>query len=140
MPKYWIAVASKEHVVRGISGGFCQVCHGKCGPLRRMKEGDLIIYYSPTVEFGGKAPYRKFTALGKISGKEPYSFRMNDDFVPWRRAVSFMQAQDAAIEPLIDKLTFIHDKKRWGFPFRRGCFSISFEDFSLISESMGVPL
>ena len=26
---YWIAVASREHVRRGVAGGFAQVCHGK---------------------------------------------------------------------------------------------------------------
>lgn len=54
MTRYWIGVASREHVHRGVKGGFAQVCHGKPGPLERMAEGDWIIYYSPTVEFGGQ--------------------------------------------------------------------------------------
>jgi hypothetical protein len=29
MLKYWIGVASKEHVLRGVDEGFAQVCHGK---------------------------------------------------------------------------------------------------------------
>lgn len=49
---YWVAVASKEHVQRGIAGGFAQVCHGKPTPLNRMETGDWIIYYSPTELFG----------------------------------------------------------------------------------------
>jgi hypothetical protein len=39
MTRYWIGVASKEHVQRGVLGGFAQVCHGKAGPLNRMEEG-----------------------------------------------------------------------------------------------------
>lgn len=33
--KYWILVASREHVLKGESGGFIQVCHGKCAPLKK---------------------------------------------------------------------------------------------------------
>jgi hypothetical protein len=50
--RYWIGVASKEHVMRGVQGGFAQVCHGKEGPLKQMTPQDWIIYYSPTIKFG----------------------------------------------------------------------------------------
>jgi hypothetical protein len=26
---YWIGVALKDHVLKGVAGGFCQLCHGK---------------------------------------------------------------------------------------------------------------
>ncbi len=35
---HWLAVASREHVKRGIAGGFAQVCHGKPGPLKQMSQ------------------------------------------------------------------------------------------------------
>ncbi len=35
--RYWIGVACKEHVLRGVTGGFCQVCHGKAAPLNHMR-------------------------------------------------------------------------------------------------------
>jgi hypothetical protein len=38
MKKYWIGVASYEHVQRGIKGGFAQVCHGKISTLKHMSE------------------------------------------------------------------------------------------------------
>ena len=138
MKRFWIAVASREHVMRGVTGGFCQVCHGKPGPLKRMTEGDWIIYYSPTELFGEKSPCRRFTAIGKIDAGEPYTFAMSNDFIPWRRNVIFSSSHEVAIEPLLDKLSFIHDKQRWGFPFRRGCFEIPKTDFSLIAKTMGV--
>lgn len=136
--KYWIAVASREHVLRGVAGGFCQVCHGKGGPLKTMSANDWIVYYSPVERFGGKEPCRRFTALGRILERAPYIFRMSDDFIPWRRDVAFMKIEEAPIEPLIGDLSFIYDKKRWGFPFRRGCFHVPEEDFRQIAHSMGV--
>lgn len=138
MTKHWIAVASREHVMRGVSGGFCQVCHGKSGPLKQMSAKDWIIYYSPTERFGESVPCRKFTAIGQIDDLQPYPFRMSEDFIPWRRNVKFYEAKEIDIAPLIDKLSFIQNKSRWGFPFRRGCFSIGQNDFSLISTNMGI--
>jgi hypothetical protein len=43
-----------------------QVCHGKAGPLRRIRPGDGIAYYSPTIAFGSRTPYRAFTACGTV--------------------------------------------------------------------------
>lgn len=140
MKKFWIAVASKEHVMKGVKEGICQVCHGKPGSLSRMKADDWIVYYSPVELFSQKKPCQAFTAIGIIKKGEPYQFRMNKDFIPWRRDVLFFNAKSVAIAPLIDKLSFIVDKRRWGFPFRRGCFEVSEEDFKSIAEQMGIDI
>jgi hypothetical protein len=134
--RYWIGVVSKEHVMRGVQGGFAQVCHGKEGPLKQMQPNDWIIYYSPTLKFGGKEPCKSFTAIGQVEPGEPYQFQMSDDFIPYRRNVKFFPAKVVSILPLIDSLTFIQDKKKWGFPFRRGCFSISESDFITIATQI----
>ena len=54
--RYWIGVASKEHVKKGVAEGFCELCHGKAQPLKRMNVGDWIIYYSPKEIFQKKTP------------------------------------------------------------------------------------
>jgi hypothetical protein len=140
MVSYWITVASRKHVLEGVSGGFCQVCHGKAGPLRRMVAGDWIAYYSPTMHFGEKETCRKFTAIGQVLNEDPYPFTMWEGFTPWRRNISFHSCTETAIEPLIDELSFISDKSRWGFPFRRGCFAVAASDFQIIARAMGVFL
>lgn len=121
MARYWIGVASKEHVLRGVTEGFSQVCHGNQASLKRMQSGDWIIYYSPTEVFGQKTPCRKFTAIGKIAPGDPYEFRMAIEFIPWRRDVAYFSAQEVAIEPLLDKLSCITNKQRWGFTFVEDC-------------------
>ena len=115
MKRYWIAVASHEHVQRGVQGGFAQVCHGKIGTLKYMSEGDWLIYYSPTDRFGEKEICRRFTAIGIIGEREPYIFEMSEDFTPWRRDVVFVKAKEVPIEPLLEELTFIKDKKNGDF-------------------------
>jgi len=137
---HWIAVASREHVVRGITGGFCQVCHGMGGPLKLMTADDWIVYYSPTERFGEKIACQRFTAIGRVKAREPYQYSMNPDFNPWRCDIEFLLAKEAPIAPLIDNLSFIVNKQKWGFPFRRGCFSVSLEDFQLIASSMGINI
>ena len=52
MSRYWIAVACAEHARRGKELGFMQVCHGKGAPLRRLKAGDGVVYYSPATAMG----------------------------------------------------------------------------------------
>lgn len=138
MTRYWIGVASHEHVQRGVKGGFAQICHGKIGTLRHMSEGDWLIYYSPTFSFGGKDPCRKFTAIGTVDFGEPYTFEMSEDFIPWRRNITFMRSHEAPIAPLLEHLQFIADKVKWGFPFKRGSFEIDQHDFEIIAERMGV--
>ena len=50
MARFWIGVVSENHVKIGVKGGFCQVCHGKGAPLRRMNKGDYLLYYSPKID------------------------------------------------------------------------------------------
>ena len=136
--RYWIGVASHEHVQKAVKGGFTQICHGKISNLKYMSEEDWVIYYSPTYTFGGNDRCRCFTAIGTVDADEPYQFEMGKDFIPWRMNVTFLKAKEVPIEPLLDNLSFIKNKKSWGLPFRRGSFEIPRKDFELIANKMGV--
>jgi predicted RNA-binding protein len=134
--RYWIGVASKDHVARGVTGGFCQLCHGKAQPLKRMERGDWIIYYSPKEAFGGDDTCQQFTAIGRVVGDDVYQFEMTPGFMPFRRAIKFLPAQATDIRPLIPQLNFIQNKSRWGYVFRFGHIEIPQEDFELIASKM----
>lgn len=71
MGSNWIAVACAAHVRRGRSEGFMQVCHGKAAPLRRIRPGDGVVYYSPTTALGGGEPLQAFTAIGRARQGDP---------------------------------------------------------------------
>lgn len=143
--RYWVGVASKDHVARGVAGGFCQLCHGKAQPLKRMERGDWIIYYSPKETYspkakgGGDDTCQQFTAIGRVQGSEVYQFEMAPGFIPFRRDIEFLPAQVTDIRPLINQLSFIQNKSRWGYAFRFGHIEISHEDFELIAAQMLVP-
>jgi EVE domain len=137
MTGHWIAVASAEHVRRGKSEGFMQVSHGKAAPLKRIKPGDRVVYYSPTVTLGGKDRLQASTAIGTVKEGEPYVFDKGNGFKPYRRDVAWTKADEAPIHPLLDRLEFTTGKPNWGYQFRLGLFPISAADFRLIAEAMG---
>lgn len=133
----WIAVASAEHVARGRREGFMQVCHGKAAPLRRVRPGDRVVYYSPTRSFGGKDPLRAFTALGTVLEGAPYEVQMSDDFRPFRRDVAWdPAAAEAPIAPLLDRLSFTAGRMSWGYALRFGLLAATPQDIDLIAAAM----
>jgi predicted RNA-binding protein len=134
--KYWIIVASKDHVQRGLAGGFIQANHGKAAPLKRMHAGDWVIFYSPKREYDKPEKCQSFTAIVRVVDDEVYQRDKGNDFVPFRRKVQFLPSKDVSILPLIDELTFIKDKTHWGAPFRFGMLQIPEEDFQLVASKM----
>ena len=134
--RYWILVAARDHVQRGLSGGICQANHGKEAAIRRMKKGDGVLFYSPRVKFGEDEKCQKFTAIGDIPDDLVYQVHLQDGFSPFRRRVAFRPCAEAPIEPLIPELSFIKNKKSWGYLFRFGMFQIPREDFVKIASAM----
>ncbi len=136
---FWIGVASRDHALKGVVGGFAQLCHGKAAPLRRMVAGDVLVYYAPRERFGESAPCQRFVAIGLITGSEVYPFDMGRGFVPFRRSAAYIQATvEAPIRPLLPLLSFIRDPACWGAVFRFGFLEIPSTDFAIIARAMGV--
>ena len=138
MPKYWIAVASAEHARRG-KAGFMQVNHGKAAPLKRIHPGDGVAYYSPTVTYGGKDKLQAFTLIGRVKEGDIYEGEMGG-WTAHRRDVTWADADDAPIAPLLDTLDFTAGKTNWGYQLRFGLFEISQHDFGLIAAAMHAKL
>lgn len=136
--KYWIGVASRDHVIKGVQGGFAQLCHGKKIPLKKMSTGDWLIYYSSKKSLKENKPYQKFTAIGRVVDPNIYQVKINDDFMPYRRNIDFIHCKEVSIHPLISELSFIENERYWGYPFRFGHLEICAEDFKLISTQMKV--
>lgn len=134
--KHWVIVASKDHVKAGIALVIAQACHGKSASLKRMKKGDLVVFYSGKQTLGKPDICQAFTAIGTVKDDEVFQFQMTSDFCPARRRIDFFESADASILPLIDDLDFIQNKKSWGYPFRFGFFEINQHDFELIACKM----
>jgi EVE domain len=136
--RYWIIVASKDHVMLGVKEGIAQANHGKVTPLRRMKKDDNnIIYYSPKTIYGQNEKCQRFTAIGKIKDSDIFQVKLNETFSPFRRRVEYYQeCKEIPTEDLIPALSFIKNKKSWGYIFRFGLIQILYNDFLTISDEM----
>jgi hypothetical protein len=63
----WVNTVSRDHVERGVAGGFTQANHGRPWMLRKMARGDWIVFYSPKTAFQGGEPVQAFTAIGRVA-------------------------------------------------------------------------
>ena len=135
-PKYWLSVVSKEHILNGIKNKWIMVCHGKERPLKRMKEGDWLINYSPTEKYGDKKPYQCFTGFGQITDGKTFQHQMDDSFHPFGMKIDWKPSNDISVRPYLKSLKFITNPKQWGFKFRLGHFEIPKKDFLLLTQDM----
>ncbi len=136
MTKYFIGVVSREHVLYGVKESIAQIGHGKKQGLARMKKADWFIYYSPKVSLDSTEKLQAFTAIGQIADDTIYQVEISATFKPFRRKMSYKKCKEVPILPLIEKLSFIKNKKNWGFIFRYGLVEIPKEDFELIRSEM----
>jgi hypothetical protein len=143
--RYWVGVVSATHIKLGVQGGFAQHCHGKSAPLKRMRPGDWLVYYSPRLDFAQAEPLQAFTAIGQVEDDRIYEYVMSDSFVPYRRNIRYMPCREVKIALLLEKLSFTQGTRNWGYRFRTGHSEIEREDFLTIAGAMledvgGVPV
>ena len=131
--RYWIGTVSREHVLRGVAGGFAMLNHGKEAPLKRLSPGDGLIYYSPKTAIDG-TPLKAFTALGQVGDRAPYLGQMAPTMMGYRRDIDWQKATETPIARLSDRLEFT--RGNWGMLARRGLFEISAADFQTIRAAM----
>lgn len=134
--KFYIGVASKEHVDNGIKLGIAQFCHGKRSPAAKLRYDDFIIYYSPKQIYGGNEACQQFTAIGQVCDHEPYQVDMGQGFKPFRRNILYIPSRCVDIRPLIETLPFISNKISWGGVFRFGFLEIDQISFDIIRNAM----
>lgn len=136
--KYWLGVVSKEHVLIGKTESFAQVCHGKRAPLAKLKKDDWLIYYSPGNKMG-KSDLQAFTAIGRVPDDHVFQFKMFEDFIPFRRKISYLNSKEVMLVSIKSKLNFTQEKN-WGYQLRRGLVELSKEDFVTIANAMEVEV
>jgi len=133
--KYWLVVVSKDHVELGKKLGIVQANHGKAAPMKRLRPGDFVVFYSPKLRFEGKEPLKKFTAIARVKEGEVYQGDMGGS-PSYRRDADYLPCNEVDALPLIPELTFIRNKQAWGYVFRFGFLEIPKEDFETISRKM----
>jgi hypothetical protein len=136
----WIAVACADRVKRGSDLGIMQVGHGKTAPLRRIRPGDRVVYYSPTTALGGKDKLQSFTAIGIVREGEAYQADMGGGFHPFRRDIDYLASRPAPIRPLLGAKGFALAEKDWGGKLRFGLVAIDDASMRMIAKAMNASL
>jgi predicted RNA-binding protein len=136
MTKYFLICASKDHVLKGVEGGFAQAGHGRKDLISKPSKGVWVVFYSSKDIFEDGKSLQKFTAIGKIVDEEPYQPNASANFKSYRRNVEFKKVQETEIRPLLEHLSFIKNKKKWGFYLISGFREISKEDYNVIKSAM----
>jgi len=106
--RYWINTVSRDHVIFGKKHGFIQANHGKESPLKRLKPGDMMLYYSPKTSLVNGDSLKSFTAIATVTDNTVYQARMNDDFKPFRKNATYEDCNAVSIEPLVDRRSEFH--------------------------------
>ena len=109
----------------------------KTGTAAAAHGWDALIMYSPRTAYPDGEPLQAFTAIGTVVTGDVYQVQLTPDFQPHRVDVQFVPSRAAHIKPLVEHLSFITSKSRWGAAFRFGLVKISARDFALIAERMG---
>uniref|UniRef100_UPI0028EC13C2 EVE domain-containing protein n=1 Tax=Corynebacterium durum TaxID=61592 RepID=UPI0028EC13C2 len=131
--RYWVGVVSEEHVLLAVDGGFCQVCHGKQAPLKRMEEGDWLLYYSPRTKMKTGEKLQAFTAAGQVIDDQVYQYQMSENFFPFRRNIMFQDITQNC------PLSVARKHPEWGkysTQLRYGHFEVSQGFFDYIYDYM----
>ena len=93
MARFWVGVASREHVLASVRGAFCQLNHGKEAPVRRLQMGDRIVFYSPRERMEGGESLQAFTAAERIVDEVPCQVEQSKDFRPFVAGQSTSKAK-----------------------------------------------
>jgi EVE domain len=133
LPRHYIVVAAADAVDAARAGGYVEINRGKAGPLERLRDGDVVLYYSPRHAEGGP-PLQAFTALAIVDGA---LHQAETPDKPFRRAARHRDVHPAPIRPLIDVLDFIRNKAHWGAPLRFGFVQLSAADSARIAQALG---
>jgi hypothetical protein len=135
--RYWIGVVAQDHVEAAVAHGFVQLNYGKAAPLARMQPGDGVAVYSPRASFPDGPPLRAFTAIGRVGDGRIIEVASDEPVALYRRSAAWLDANPAPIKPLLDELSFIHNKAHWGAAFRFGVLRVPRDDFLAIAAAMG---
>ncbi len=136
MTRYFLIGASKDHLRKGVGGGFAQAGHGRKNYISKPAKGDWLVFYSAKEIFEDNKPFQKFTAIGQVADEAPYQAKVSAQFTPYRRKVIFNECHETSIRPLLEQLSFIKNTKNWGFYLMSGFREISKEDFKVIEKAM----
>jgi hypothetical protein len=131
---HWIIVSPLASVNQSVDRGSHRF--GEEAPARQLRRQDKVIFYSAVMDSINRNKCQMFTASGEVADDEVETHITDEGFVWFQRKISFFSCRPSPIHPLLKQLSFIHDLRHWGWPFKSRQFEISAEDYQVIVQSM----
>jgi len=133
---YWICVTNEENWEIIKTKNVWGVTERRKNTLMNVKPGDLLIFYVAPKRIGGV-----FRVVSKpYIDREPIFFpvKSRDEVFEYRVRIepALLPKEPIDFTPLVEKLSFIKNKKRWSAPLRRAMFKIGREDYEIIEEEI----
>jgi hypothetical protein len=136
MTRYFLAVDSRDHVLTGVQAGFCMAGSGDAALFSQMAEGDWLAYYSPRELHRRRFPCRRFTAIGRVAKGRISMVGGSEGLAGPHRPCRYFRCYPVPAAPLVESLSFVRNKKRWGPWLSRGLVEVHREDFAVIAHAM----
>src|SRR3546814_2389529 len=70
LARYWIVVASADHIRTAVDGHFVQAGHGRRAPVETFHHGDWVACYAPRERMSAGATVQAFKAVGAVVGDQ----------------------------------------------------------------------
>ena len=141
MPNYWIFPITQDSLYVSLDKEIVGTRSKNRKRVENWEIGDLIIFYVSREEYHSMNPVREFQALVECishpfeSNQKIWS-HIGGDVFPTRVRIRVVNKKKCKIMPLIERLSFIKNKKNWGSAFFSGIRKISQNDFNLIIKAM----
>lgn len=136
MARYFLAVATRGHVLTGVSADFCTGGSGKSALFSQLAEGDWLVYYSPKELHRERTPCRRFTAIGRVAAGRVSAAGASEGLSGPHRPFRYFRCHPVLAAPLVRSLSFVRNKKRWEPSLCRGLVEVRREYFAVIAQAM----
>ena len=135
---YWVICITEDNLQIALQEQILGFKQSKCTRVRSFSPGDAVTFYVSRVALTSYRPVQKFVGQAEVKNKPYKSTEIiwKGDLFPIRIELKSISNASCEIKPLIDKLSFIKNKKHWGGVFMGGILRIPASDFDLIQETM----
>lgn len=142
---YWIVTVSQDNLAKILEHQIIGVPISSASTLSKIKKGDrIVIYISKKRQgYGGpKANVSEFGAICEVVDDKPFFseeaiwYSRGEEKFPWRRKIKVISTKKVKVTSLLERLSFITKKQKWGAFFFKTIRPISDTDYETILKAM----
>lgn len=142
--KFWIVTISEDNLEIAIERGLIGLPAKRKHYIESMTEGDTMVFYISKKRAGyydRNGCVCDFGPIAKITGPTSYNNELIwksrfGEIYPWRRNISLTLNKRVNARNIISKLTFIHNKRKWGLCFITGIREITPKDYQTLFDAV----